>query len=100
MTVMALGYSTGRRRMNMEYTEMIMDMAEMSMDTSSVYPKIISEVFWKELQVMSTSTYVFKSMLGHSHRPSYYQRSTPRMKSMRCSMESVEPKNRMKVTSR
>ncbi|KAF2618349.1 hypothetical protein F2Q68_00039803 [Brassica cretica] len=34
------------------------------MDTSSVYPRVISEVFWKEPQWMSTSTYVFKYMLA------------------------------------
>ena len=70
MTVMALGDSTGRRMMNMESTEMIMDMLEIEMDTSFMYPRMTSEVFWKETQWMSTTTYLFQNMLGHSHKPS------------------------------
>ncbi|WZZ78246.1 hypothetical protein YC2023_098818 [Brassica napus] len=49
---------------------------------------------------MSQATYVFLNMLVYSHRPSWYQRSTPRTRSMRCFMESVEPKRSMKVISR
>ncbi|KAL0789745.1 hypothetical protein Bca101_005991 [Brassica carinata] len=30
---------------------------------------MISEVFWREPQEMSTSTYVFQNLLGYSHRP-------------------------------
>ncbi|KAF3510162.1 hypothetical protein F2Q69_00006105 [Brassica cretica] len=35
----------------------------------------------------------------YSHRPSWYQGSTPRTRSMRCSMESVENKRRTKKLS-
>ncbi|KAF3611866.1 hypothetical protein DY000_02048797 [Brassica cretica] len=48
--------STGRRRISMKSTETIMDMPEMYMNTSSVYPRMISEVFWKETQWMSIAT--------------------------------------------
>ncbi|KAF2578222.1 hypothetical protein F2Q68_00005065 [Brassica cretica] len=68
--------STRKRKMNMESTEMIKDVQEMWIDTSSMCPK--------------------RNMLAHSHRPSWYQRSTPRTRSMRCSMESVEPKRSKK----
>nr|VDD54100.1 unnamed protein product [Brassica oleracea] len=56
--------------------------------------------FWKELQEMSLATYVFLNMLTCSHRQSWYQRSTPRTRSMRCSMESVENTRRTKKLSR
>ncbi|KAF3589207.1 hypothetical protein F2Q69_00030189 [Brassica cretica] len=48
--------STGRRMISMKSTETIMDMPEMYMNTSSVYPRMISEVFWKETQWMSIAT--------------------------------------------
>ncbi|KAF2540325.1 hypothetical protein F2Q68_00031013 [Brassica cretica] len=58
--------------------------------------RMISEIFWKEPQWMSTTTYVFQNMKDHSHRLSRYQKSTPKMRSMRCFMESVDLRERMK----
>ena len=66
------------------------------MDTPFVFTTEISEDFWKEFQEMIQATYVFLNMLAHSHRPSWYQRSTPRTRSMRCSMEYVENTRRTK----
>ncbi|KAF3526137.1 hypothetical protein F2Q69_00047789 [Brassica cretica] len=76
LTILEPENSTRKRKMNMESTEMIKDVQEMWMDTSSMCPK--------------------RNMLAHSYRPSWYQRSTPRTRSMRCSMESVEPKRSKK----
>ncbi|KAF2547114.1 hypothetical protein F2Q70_00020972 [Brassica cretica] len=70
------------------------------METPFVFTTWISEEFWRGLQEMSQATYVFLNMLAHSHRQSWYQRSTPRTRSMRCSMESVENKRRTKKFSR
>ncbi|KAF2566504.1 hypothetical protein F2Q68_00025374 [Brassica cretica] len=70
--------STGKRKMSMESTEMIRDVQEMWMDTSLMCLRRRSESYWKELQEMSTTTSVFQNMLAHSHKPSKYQRSTPR----------------------
>ncbi|KAF3562351.1 hypothetical protein DY000_02015485 [Brassica cretica] len=57
-----------------------------TIDTPSLFTTTISEDFWKELQKISQPTYVFLNMLANSHRQSWYQRSTPRTRSMRCSM--------------
>ena len=95
-----LGSSTGKRRISVESIEMIRDTPETLMDTPFTFTTKISEDFWKELREMSTATYVFQNMLAHSHQPSQYQRSTPRTRSMRCSMESAENKRRTKNTSR
>ena len=70
------------------------------MDTSSMCPRMISEIFWKETQWMSTATYVFQNMKDHSHRPSWYHKSTPKMRSVRCFMKYVELRERKKMTSR
>ncbi|KAF3506802.1 hypothetical protein F2Q69_00007574 [Brassica cretica] len=86
--------------MSMEYTEMIRDTPEILMDTPFLFTTEISEEYWKELQEMSQATYVFLNMLAHSHRPSWYHRSTPRTRSMRCSMESVENTRRTKKPSK
>ena len=43
LTFLELGNSTGKRRMSMESTEMIRDVQEMWMDTSSMCPRMISE---------------------------------------------------------
>ncbi|KAF2599459.1 hypothetical protein F2Q68_00010002 [Brassica cretica] len=64
------GYSTGKRRMSMESTEMIRDTPEIQMDTPFVFTTEISEDFWKELQEMSQPTSIFRNMLAHSHKPS------------------------------
>ncbi|KAF3512539.1 hypothetical protein F2Q69_00006553 [Brassica cretica] len=75
--------------MSMESTDMTANLPEIYMDTPFLFTRRISEDFWKELQEMNQPTYVFLNMLAHSHRHSWYQRSTQKMRSMRCSMESV-----------
>ncbi|KAF2615798.1 hypothetical protein F2Q70_00012342 [Brassica cretica] len=51
------GDSTGKRRISMEYTEMIRDTPEILMDTPFLFTTEISEEYWKELQEMSQATY-------------------------------------------
>ncbi|KAF3553578.1 hypothetical protein F2Q69_00012747 [Brassica cretica] len=67
--------------------------------TIPVYKKDIRRLL-ERAQKMSQPTSVFLNMLAHSHRQSWYKRSTPRTRSMRCSMKSVVNKRRTKKLSR
>ena len=90
-----LGNSTRKRR-----TRSIGDTPDMQTDTPFVFITKISEDFWKERQEMSQTTFVFQNMIAHSQKPSQCQRSTPRTRSMRYSMESAENKRIIKEISR